>query len=114
MSEASGGATHPAAALDEVVHQRARLGVLSILAEADDADFTYLRRALGLTDGNLGRHLEVLVEAGYVNLRKGYDGRRNRTWASITPRGRQALLAELTVLRALVAQLDAGDATAER
>ena len=114
MSEAADGATHPAAALDEVVHQRARLGVLSILAEADDADFTYLRRTLSLTDGNLGRHLEVLVEVGYVNLRKGYDGRRNRTWASITPRGRQALLAELTVLRALVVQLDAGKATAER
>jgi DNA-binding MarR family transcriptional regulator len=114
MSEAADGAIHPAAALDEVVHQRARLGILSILAEAEDADFAYLRRTLGLTDGNLGRHLEVLVDAGYVTLRKGYDGRRNRTWASITPRGRQALLAELMVLRTLVARLDAGERTAER
>ena len=87
-----------------MVHQRARLGILSILAEADDADFTYLRRSLSLTDGNLGRHLEVLVVAGYAQLRKGYDGRRTRTWVSITPPGRQALMAEITVLRALVNQ----------
>ena len=50
--------------LDDVVHQRTRLGVLTILAEVDSAAFTYLRDELGLSDGNLSRHLRVLEEAG--------------------------------------------------
>lgn len=94
---------HPLSRLDETVHQRARLGILAILAETRDADFAHLKRALGLTDGNLGRHLEVLVTSGYVELRKGSDGRRARTWARITPRGRQALILEVELLHGLLA-----------
>ncbi|WP_136519076.1 transcriptional regulator [Cellulomonas telluris] len=93
---------HPLADLDETVHQRARLGILAVLAEHEEADFTHLRRTLGLTDGNLGRHLEVLVEAGHVELRKGSDGRRPRTWARITPQGTRALTAEVELLRHLL------------
>ncbi|MET4225591.1 transcriptional regulator [Oerskovia enterophila] len=103
MSSASD--PHPLSQLDETVHQRARLGILAILVETRDADFTYLKRALQLTDGNLGRHLEVLVTSGYVELRKGSDGRRSRTWARITPRGKQALLVEVELLRGLLASL---------
>lgn len=97
---------HPSAALDEVVHQRARLGILSILAESKDADFTYLRRTLGLTDGNLGRHLEVLANAGFVTMRKGQDGRRSKTWVQITPGGKEALMTEVALLKILVTPLD--------
>lgn len=111
MTEGLPQELHPASSLDDVVHQRARLGILSVLAEAGEADFTYLRRTLGLTDGNLGRHLEVLVGAGFVDLRKSYDGRRTRTWARITPRGRQAFISEITLLRLLVAEADASDGT---
>ncbi|WP_309135428.1 transcriptional regulator [Cellulomonas sp.] len=93
---------HPLADLDETVHQRARLGILAVLAEHEEADFTHLRRTLGLTDGNLGRHLEVLVEAGHVELRKGSDGRRPRTWARITAQGTRALTAEVELLRHLL------------
>lgn len=94
---------HPLSQLDETVHQRARLGILAILAETRDADFAYLKRALQLTDGNLGRHLEVLVNSGYVTLRKGSDGRRSRTWARITKEGQQALVLEVELLRGLLA-----------
>jgi len=94
---------HPLSRLDETVHQRARLGILAVLSERTDADFAYLKRALALTDGNLGRHLEVLVGSGLVALRRGYDGRRARTWARLTPAGRQALLAELELLRSIAA-----------
>ena len=97
---------HPVSFLDDVVHQRARLGILSVLEEAEQADFTYLRKTLKLTGGNFGRHLEVLVGAGYVQLHKSYNGRRTRTWANITPGGRQAFLAEITALRALVAGVE--------
>ena len=56
--------------LDEVVHQRTRLGVLTILAEVKSASFTYLRDELDLSDGNLSRHLRVLEDAGLVSITK--------------------------------------------
>ncbi|HSR83250.1 MAG TPA: transcriptional regulator [Streptosporangiaceae bacterium] len=98
---------HPAMGLDEVVHQRTRLGILAVLAEAGQADFPYLRSLLELTDGNLGRHLQVLEEAGLIMISKGYHRRRPRTLASITGDGRRALGAELATLRMLMTRLEA-------
>ncbi|HSR85635.1 MAG TPA: transcriptional regulator [Streptosporangiaceae bacterium] len=95
---------HPTSGIDETVHQRHRLGILTITAEADRAEFGYLREALDLTPGNLSRHLTVLEDAGLVNVEKGYQGRRPRTWVRITREGRTALAAELDVLAALVRQ----------
>ena len=94
-------AAHPTNGLDDTVHQRHRLGILTITAEAR-AEFGYLRGALGLTPGNLSRHLTVLEEAGLVQVEKGYQGRRPRTWVRITGRGRDALAAELATLTELV------------
>ena len=91
---------------DEVIHQRHRLSILATLAEADRADFPFLKRSLGLTDGNLGRHLEILSNAGMITLVKGYEGRRPRTWAKITSTGRQALRDELSAMRQLIARID--------
>jgi DNA-binding MarR family transcriptional regulator len=95
---------HPTSGIDETVHQRHRLGILTITAEADRAEFGYLRDALDLTPGNLSRHLTVLEDAGLVKVEKGYEGRRPRTWVRITRSGRTALAAELDVLAALVRQ----------
>lgn len=96
------GHGHPTNGLDETVHQRHRLGILTITAEAKRAEFGYLRDALGLTAGNLSRHLSVLEEAGLVQVEKGYAGRRPRTWVRITGRGRGALAAELATLTELL------------
>jgi DNA-binding transcriptional ArsR family regulator len=93
---------HPTNGLDETVHQRHRLGILTITAEAESADFGYLRDALGLTPGNLSRHLTVLEEAGLIKVDKGYEGKRPRTWVSITSNGRSALAAELAALTELL------------
>lgn len=93
---------HPTNGLDETVHQRHRLGILTVTAEAKIADFGYLREALGLTPGNLSRHLTVLEEAGLVQVEKGYQGRRPRTWVRITGQGRAALAAELAALTELL------------
>jgi DNA-binding MarR family transcriptional regulator len=98
--------SHPALDLDDVVHQRTRLGILAVLAEAGEADFTYLRKVLDLTDGNLGRHLEVLEGTGLIIMNKGYRGRRPRTWAAITAEGRRALRRELASMQALMKRLD--------
>ncbi len=99
---------HPTSGLDDVVHQRHRLGVLTITAEAQ-ADFSYLRDVLGLTPGNLSRHLTVLEEAGLVEVAKGYEGKRPRTWVRITRPGRAALAAELAALTELVSRHRGGD-----
>ncbi len=99
--------SHPSQRLDDVVHQRVRLGILAVLAEAERADFTYLRNALDVTDGNLSRHLAVLEEAGLVRIRKAFEGRKPRTWVSATAEGKRALAAELAALRDLIER--AGD-----
>jgi DNA-binding MarR family transcriptional regulator len=94
--------SHPAQRLDDVVHQRVRLGILAILAEAQRADFTYLRDTLELTDGNLARHLHVLQDAGYVALDKVFEGGRARTWISATRSGLLAFEEEVAALRDLL------------
>lgn len=93
---------HPGDGLDDTVHQRHRLGVLVVLAEAKRADFGYLKTTLGLTDGNLGRHLQVLADAGLVKLDKVFEQRRPRTWVTITKAGRTALAAEIDILEDLI------------
>jgi DNA-binding MarR family transcriptional regulator len=94
--------SHPTTGLDETVHQRHRLGILTITAEAQRAEFGYLRTELGLTPGNLSKHLTVLEGAGLVEVEKGYAGRRPRTWVRITAQGRAALAAELRALAELL------------
>jgi DNA-binding MarR family transcriptional regulator len=93
---------HPIQRLDDDVHQRVRLGVLTVLAGVARADFAYLKATLAVTDGNLGRHLESLEAAGYVSLTKVIEGRRPRTWARITRRGRAALRREIDALQELI------------
>ena len=96
---------HPSLALDETVHQRVRLGILAMLSEASECTFTTVREELELTDGNLSRHLRVLEDAGLVEIRKGYDGRRPCTWLALTRSGRKALRAELAALQRLADRL---------
>jgi DNA-binding MarR family transcriptional regulator len=98
---------HPTQALDDTVHQRVRLGILTVAREADRVDFGFLKKQLAVTDGNLSRHLKVLEESGMITVEKGYAGRRPRTWVILTREGAQALDAELRALRALVLRLEA-------
>ena len=94
--------SHPVERLDDVVHQRVRLGILAVLAESQRADFSYLKEVLDLTDGNLSRHLQVLEEADFVKIEKVFEDRRPRTWISATKRGRAAFASELKALEALI------------
>jgi DNA-binding MarR family transcriptional regulator len=93
---------HPVNGLDDVVHQRVRLGILTIAHQARRVEFGFLRTTLELTAGNLGQHLTVLEKAGLINVEKGYEGRRPRTWIDLTPTGHQALLDEITHLKRLI------------
>lgn len=98
--------THPVNRLDDTVHQRVRLGILALLRPVKSADFTYIRDEMDLTDGNLSRHLTTLEEAGYLSVKKGFEGRKPRTWVSITKEGRAALEREVAALRDLIAGMD--------
>lgn len=99
-------AAHPANGLDEVVHQRVRLGILTIAHEARRVEFGYLRTQLELTAGNLSKHLSVLDAAGLVAVEKGYEGRRGRTWITLTPAGTTALTDEIGRLKLLIARVE--------
>ncbi|MET8833874.1 transcriptional regulator [Micromonospora sp. NPDC004540] len=101
---------HPALALDDVVHQRVRLAILTVLSETQECRFSTLRDELSLTDGNLNRHLRVLEQAGLLRVIKAYDGRRPSTWLRLTRQGRAALRAEVAALEQLVARLRAANA----
>jgi DNA-binding MarR family transcriptional regulator len=104
--------SHPTLDLVDVVHQRHRLGILTLAAETRRVEFGYLREALGLTPGNLSRHLTVLAEAGLIEVEKGYEGRRPRTWVRISRSGHRALGAEMTALSALLRRHESGTARA--
>jgi DNA-binding MarR family transcriptional regulator len=100
---------HPASGLDDVVHQRVRLGILAIAHEARRVEFSYLRSNLEVTAGNLSQHLGVLESAGLVTIEKGYEGKRARTWIALTKAGRTAFAEEITQLKRLISQLDRPD-----
>jgi DNA-binding MarR family transcriptional regulator len=104
------GSGHPANGLNDVVHQRVRLGILTIAHEAPRVEFGYLRSNLELSAGNLSQHLGVLENAGLITLEKGYAGKRARTWVTITKAGRVALSDEITQLKLLISRIDQADA----
>jgi DNA-binding MarR family transcriptional regulator len=99
-------AAHPANGLNDVVHQRVRLGILTIAHEAPRVEFSYLRANLELSAGNLSQHLGVLETAGLITLEKGYAGKRARTWIAITKAGQAALAEEITQLKLLISRID--------
>ncbi len=93
------------AALNEVIHQTVRLRIVSALASlSEDAkvDFSYLKKLLDLSDGNLGAHLLKLEEAGYLTQEKTFVDRKPRTYLQLTSEGRQAFREHVAALRELL------------
>jgi DNA-binding MarR family transcriptional regulator len=93
------------ASLDRVIHERVRLGIVSALAGAPVMSFIELKAALGLTDGNLSVHARRLEEAGYIECKKGFEGRVPRTEFRLTAKGRAALDRYLGHMEALLRTL---------
>ena len=91
--------------LDDVIHGRVRLGVMAHLVKTEVADFNEIKAVLNVTQGNLSMHLRKLEEAGYVEIEKGYLGRRPRTKVRLTGPGRKAFAAYLATIEQLVTQL---------
>lgn len=93
--------THPRHRLDEVIHTPVRLSIVAALAEVDEAAFSRVRDAIEVTDSVLSKHATRLEAAGYVKIRKGYVGKRPRTWLSLTRAGRTAYRDHLHALRTI-------------
>lgn len=96
---------HPRLQLNNHFSNPARLSLMAALAGVDEIDFKTLRDSLGLSDSTLSKHASALEEHDYVRIRKGYVGKRPRTWLSLTPTGRSAFDAHLSALRRLTADL---------
>jgi DNA-binding transcriptional ArsR family regulator len=90
--------------LNRTIHEKARLGIMaSLAAHPEGLLFGDLKELCALTDGNLSRHLQVLQEAGLVEVWKGFQNRRPQTLCRLTNQGRQELLAYVAVLESVVA-----------
>ena len=95
--------------LDRVIHEKARLGVLtSLIAHPKGLLFGDLKQLCDMTDGNLSRHLQVLEEAGLIDIVKRFEGNRPQTICRITAEGRKRFMRYLAVLEQVVR--DAADA----
>ena len=88
--------------LDELIHVPVRLSIMAALAPAERVDFRFLRDEIEVSDSLLSKHLSVLEAAGYVEVIKGYAGKRPRTWLAITDTGRAAFQDYVEVLRLIV------------
>ena len=73
--------------LDELLHSRIRLAIVSMLVAAQEVDFTTLRDQVGATDGNMNAHLKKLETAGYINVHKRFEERKPVTSYTLTPEG---------------------------
>lgn len=95
--------------LDRVLHEKARLGILSsLVANPQGLLFTELKSLCSLTDGNLSRHMQVLQDAGLIEVWKGSQGKRPQTLARLTEPGRAKFMEYIGVLEQIVAE--AGEA----
>jgi DNA-binding transcriptional ArsR family regulator len=89
--------------LDRVLHEKARLGIMtSLVTRPEGVLFSELKRLCALTDGNLSRHLDVLREAGLVEVWKGFDNRRPQTLCRLSVEGRQRFVAYLEELEQVI------------
>jgi len=88
--------------LNPLLHSQLRLAIISILVSVEEADFVFLREKTGATAGNLSIQIEKLSAAGYIEVIKGYSGKRPRTVCRITADGRQAFEEYVQGLKELI------------
>ena len=89
-------------ALDRLIHEQMRLGIVSALAVNESLSFNDLKKLLDTTDGNLSVHARKLEEAQYVTCTKFFVGRFPKTEYRLTPAGRKALESYLDQMEALI------------
>jgi DNA-binding MarR family transcriptional regulator len=87
---------------DELILSKTRLGIMAALMRGDKLDFTYLRNALKLSDGNLSVQIRKLEEAGYIKVKKVFVERKPKTFCRITAKGQKAIRNLIGKLEALM------------
>jgi DNA-binding MarR family transcriptional regulator len=104
VSDATGGLSEPVHAgdFDRLIHEPARLVLVANLSVVDEADFVFLSNRTGLTAGNISSHMTRLEDGGYVEIDKGFVGKRPRTVYRLTAAGRAAFERHRQQLDALV------------
>ena len=104
-SDGSAAAGARADALDRLIHERLRLGIISALAANTSLTFSDLKSLMNTTDGNLSVHARKLEEAGYIACTKYFDGRLPKTEYKLTDEGRRALQSYLNHMESLIKQM---------
>ena len=91
--------------LDQLIHAPARLNIIMLLYVVESLDYVYLKNKTGLTWGNLATHLGKLGEAGYIEVQKGYQGKKPHSKVQLTPQGRSAFQEYRTTVQQLLDDL---------
>ena len=88
--ETNDGISSPIMGINRLIHEPARFSIMAHLYVVEEADFLFLSRRIGLTKGNLSAHMRKLEEGRYIEVRKGFMGRRPHTVLAITEKGQEA------------------------
>lgn len=96
-----------ATAVDRLIHERARLAIVSALAVNPTLTFNELKRLLDMSDGNLSVHARKLEDAGYIRCKKTFEGRMPKTEYTLTDDGRKALTGYLDEMERIIAAVRA-------
>lgn len=86
------GSLHELSRIDKLIHEPARLMIISLLSTLKSADFLFLMRQTALTQGNLSSHIKKLEDADYITVKKEFTGKRPHTILALTDSGRSAFL----------------------
>jgi DNA-binding MarR family transcriptional regulator len=89
---------HPRHGLDELIHGPIRFSIMATLQAVDRAEFSFVRDTVEISDSALSKQVSALEAAGYVKVKKGYVGKRPRTWLSVSPAGRAAYTSHVAAL----------------
>lgn len=108
LEEARAKVRSAPAALDRLIHERMRLGIVSALAAKESLTFSELKTLMDTTDGNLSVHARKLEDGGYITCTKSFEGRLPKTEYKITAAGRRALENYLSHMEALIHQMRNG------
>jgi DNA-binding MarR family transcriptional regulator len=97
---------NPIEQLNKVFDSRIRLGIMSSLIVNHRTSFNDLKELMRVTDGNLASHMKTLEEAGYVQVEKGFIGRKTNTTYAITTSGKKAFKSHLDALEKMIRSMD--------
>ena len=97
---------NPIEQLNKVFDSRIRLGIMSALIMNNRSNFNELKELIDVTDGNLASHMKTLEEAGYIQVEKGFIGRKTNTRYAITSSGKKAFRAHLDALEKMIRSIE--------